>query len=77
LARQLRHNREPRLGSSPGQKAAFFAYISAINHGEIDTFCGFYHPDMTLHLPTEELKGKAKIAAFYKGEVGGSSTYCG
>jgi hypothetical protein len=57
----------PRLGADEGQKAAFLGYISAINNAAFDTFPQFYHPDVTLHLPSfGEIKGRDGVVAFFK-----------
>jgi SnoaL-like domain len=57
----------PRLGGSPGQKAAFMAYISAVNNGAIETFAQFYHPEVVVSIPgLEELKGREGIIGHYK-----------
>ena len=59
--------RAPRLGGSEGQKAAFMAYLSAINAAAVDTFSEFYLEEVVLWLPSAgEITGREGIKAFYK-----------
>jgi hypothetical protein len=60
-------SQSPRLGGSNGQKAAFMAYISAVNSGAPETFAKFYHRQVVLNLPrVGEIKGPEGIVGYYK-----------
>lgn len=56
----------PRLGSHPGQRAAFIAYTRAFSSGLPEKYSAFYTDDVTLSLSSVgELKGKKAIVDFY------------
>lgn len=59
--------KEPRLGPSYGQRAAYLSYITAFNNGDLEMFPLFYHPEIVVSIPGKgELKGREGVQGFYK-----------
>lgn len=58
--------KEPLLGSSPGQRAAFRVYTSAFSQAEYAGFSKFYTEDVVLELPSlPPIHGRQGIVDFY------------
>jgi hypothetical protein len=60
-------SKAPRLGGSPGQRAAFLAYTRGFSEGEFDTFPTYYTDDVILELgPIPPIHGKSGIIDYYR-----------
>ena len=58
--------KEPLLGGSPGQRAAFHAYTSAFSQAEYAGFSKYYTDDVVLELPSlPAIRGRQGIVDFY------------
>jgi ketosteroid isomerase-like protein len=59
-------SKAPRLGGSPGQRAAFLAYTRAFSGAEYERFAAFYTDDVVLELPSVPvIRGRRGIVDFY------------
>lgn len=59
-------SRLPRLGTHPGQQAAFLAYTKAFSAGLAEQYSAFYQDDVELTIASVgTLKGKQAIVDFY------------
>ena len=60
-------SRLPRLGSHPGQVAAFHAYAAAFSNGDCERFPQFYTEDVVLTLSSVgAIEGRQGIVDFYR-----------
>ena len=60
-------SKAPRLGGSPGQRAAFLAYTRAFSEGEFDLFAAYYTDDVILELGSvPPIHGKNGIIGYYR-----------
>ena len=60
-------SKAPRLGASPGQRAAFLAYTRAFSEGEFDLFAAYYTDDVILELSSvPPIHGKDGIISYYR-----------
>lgn len=65
-APETRVSKAPRLGASPGQRAAFLAYTRAFSNAEYERFSAFYTDDVVLELSTlPPIRGRQGIVDFY------------
>jgi hypothetical protein len=63
---EMRVSKAPRLGASPGQRAAFLAYTRAFSSAEYERFSAFYTDDVVLELSTlPPIRGRQGIVDFY------------
>ena len=63
--------RRPRLGGSVGQRAAFYAYVAALNHGDFSRASQYFHPKISLSVPRFQVqKGLDAVVAFMKDSHG-------
>jgi hypothetical protein len=60
-------SKAPRLGGSPGQRAAFLAYTRGFSEGEFETFPAYYADDVILELGSvPPIHGKSGIIDYYR-----------
>jgi predicted SnoaL-like aldol condensation-catalyzing enzyme len=60
-------SKAPRLGGSPGQRAAFQAYTRAFSEGEFEIFTAYYADDVILELGSvPPIHGKSDIIDYYR-----------
>jgi predicted SnoaL-like aldol condensation-catalyzing enzyme len=60
-------SKAPRLGSSPGQRAAFLAYTRAFSEGEFEIFAAYYTDDVVLELGSvPPIHGRDGIIDYYR-----------
>jgi len=65
--RNYRVSKAPRLGGTPGQRAAFLAYTRAFSEGEFDLFAAYYADDVILELGSvPPIHGKDGIIGHYR-----------
>jgi hypothetical protein len=63
---ETRVTKAPRLGGSPGQRAAFLAYTRAFSNAEYERFSAFYTDDVVLELnKLPPIRGRQGIVDFY------------